>query len=236
MAGLVAIHQPNFFPWLGYFDKIRKADAFVFLDRVDYPRAGSGSMGSWCNRVRLAIQGQPQWVSCPVLRMPLGSPIAQARIDGRQPWQTKLLKTLEANYRKAPQYKPALDFLEPLIRSAEINLADFNIAAIRAIADRLGLSTRFARQSELACSGSATDLLVSIVTAAGGDAYLAGGGATGYQLDHVFGENGQTLVPQNFIPAPYGDGARFLPGLSVIDYLMWDGRPLHDAFPERAHV
>lgn len=236
MTGLVAIHQPNFFPWLGYFDKIRKADAFVFLDRVDYPRAGSGSMGSWCNRVRLAVQGQAQWVSCPVLRMPLGSPIAHARIDDRQPWQTKLLKTLEANYRRAPQYKPTLDFLEPLIRSAETNLADFNIAAIQAIAARLGLSTRFVRQSELAYSGSATDLLVSIVAAAGGNAYLAGGGATGYQQDQLFGEHGQALVPQGFIPAPYGDEARFLPGLSVVDYLMWDGRPLHVAFPERAHA
>ena len=42
---LVAIHQPNFFPWLGYFDKIRRADIFIFLDAVAYPRAGSSGMG-----------------------------------------------------------------------------------------------------------------------------------------------------------------------------------------------
>ncbi|MDP3407485.1 WbqC family protein [Bosea sp. (in: a-proteobacteria)] len=236
MAGLVAIHQPNFFPWIGYFDKIRRADAFVFLDTVDYPRSGSGSMGSWSNRVRLAIQGEARWVSCPVQRMPLGSPISDAVIDDRQPWRDKLLKTLEANYRRAPRYGAALALIEPLIRVAETNLATFNIAAIKAIAAHLGVTTRYLRQSELQHSGSSTNLLVSLVKAAGGDAYLAGGGADGYQENHVFAEGGVRLVMQGFSPRAYGDEARFIPGLSVIDYVMWDGRPLAEAFPDPANA
>jgi hypothetical protein len=64
---LCAIHQPNFFPWLGYFDKINRADVFVFLDQVAYPKSGS-SMGSWCNRVKINIAGVASWISCPVVR------------------------------------------------------------------------------------------------------------------------------------------------------------------------
>lgn len=232
MAGIVAIHQPNFFPWLGYFDKIKRADAFVFLDAVDYPRSGSGGMGSWCNRVRLNVQGEARWVTCPVQRMPLGTSIIATTIDDTQPWRSKLLKTLETNYRKAPGYRDAMALLEPLISAPHASLATFNILSITAIAERLGLTTRFLRQSELPHAGQATELLASLVKAADGDAYLAGGGAAGYQRDAVFSECGLRLVSQNFVPRPYGDPARFIAGLSVIDYLMHDGRPLDAAFTE----
>jgi len=229
MSGLVAIHQPNFFPWLGYFDKIRRADLFVLMDAVAYPRAGSGGMGSWCNRVRLAVQGEARWVTCPLRRVPLGAPIRMTEIDDAQPWRTKLLRTLDVNYGKAPQFSACMTMLEPLIRAPENNLAAFNIRAIETIAAHLGLSTRFVRQSTLSYSGRATELLISLVRAAGGSTYLCGDGAAGYQRDELFAENGLGLVKQNFSPNPYGEPSRFIPGLSVIDYLMWDGRPLAKA-------
>ena len=226
MTGLVAIHQPNFFPWLGYFEKIRRADTLIFLDAVAYPRAGSGGMGSWCNRVRLAVNGEARWVTCPLQRMPLGTPIGEAQIDDSQPWRSKLLRTLQANYRKAPQFESCMALIEPLILEAESNLAAFNIRAIKAIAARLGLSTRFVLQSTLQHSGTATERLVSLVKAIGGSAYLSGDGAAGYQRDELFAENGLGLVKLNFVQQPYCEPSRFIPGLSVIDYLMWDGRAL----------
>jgi hypothetical protein len=229
MGGLVAIHQPNFFPWLGYFDKIRRADVFVLLDDVAYPRAGSGGMGSWCNRVRLSVQAEARWVTCPLRRMPLGEPIRLAEIDDTQPWRAKLLRTLDANYRKAPQFSACMAMLEPLINAPGSNLAAFNIRAIKAIAAHLGLSTRFVSQSGLSDSGSATERLISLVKAVGGSAYLSGDGAAGYQRDELFVETGIRLVKLNFHQQPYGDPSRFIPGLSVIDYLMWDGRPLASA-------
>jgi WbqC-like protein family len=233
MSHLVAIHQPNFFPWLGYFDKIRRADRFIFLDAVDYPRSGSGSMGSWCNRVRLNVQGEARWITCPVQRMPLGAPILSAIVDDTQPWRAKLLKTLDANYRKAPRYSATMDLIEPLIRHGAQNLAAFNIAAITGIARHLGLETPLLRQSELPHQGASTPLLISLVKAAGGDAYLAGGGAAGYQEDHLFDEAGVKLVYQDFKPQPYGDPSKFVPGLSIIDYLMQDGRKLTEAVDDK---
>jgi len=224
MSGLVAIHQPNFFPWLGYFDKIRRADVFIFMDAVDYPRSGSGGMGSWVNRVKLNIQGEARWVTCPLKRMEMGNPISAAQIDDGQPWRAKLLKTLAANYGKAAHYREAVTFLEPLILAKEERLSRFNEAVIRMIADRLKIRARFVRQSELVFEGRATELLVSLVKAVGGDAYLAGGGAGGYQEDQMFSAAGLDLVHQNFEQKAYGTG-QFLPGLSVIDYLMHDGRP-----------
>src|SRR4029079_18719876 len=107
---LVAIHQPNFFPWLGYFDKIRQSDIFIFLDAVDYPRAGSGGMGSWVNRARIAIQGEARWVTCPVKRTQMGAPIFTVEIEDTQPWRVKLLKTLATNYARARRFADAMAF------------------------------------------------------------------------------------------------------------------------------
>jgi hypothetical protein len=226
MTRLVAIHQPNFFPWLGYFDKIARADTFIFLDAVDYPRSGSGGMGSWTNRVRLNIQGEARWITCPVKRVAMGIPIRHVMMDEAQSWRTKLLRTLAANYRKAPRYDDALAILEPLILTEEHNLANFNVAAIKTIAAALKLNTQFLLQSELTSDGKATELLISLVRAAGGTAYLAGGGAGGYQEDELFSEHRIKLVYQNFTPLPYCEPESYIPGLSIIDYLMHDGRPL----------
>ena len=230
MTGLVAIHQPNFFPWLGYFDKIRRADYFVFLDAVDYPRAGSGGMGSWVNRVRLDIQGEARWVGAPLKRLPLGAPINHAVIDDSQPWRIKLIKTLTTNYSRAANYRRIVPLIERLVLSSETNLSAFNMAAIRAIAAHLGLAPRFVTQSELSCAGKGTELLVTLIKAVGCDGYLAGGGADAYQEDELFGAHSIRLIYQGFAPRPYRPPDRFIPGLSVLDYLMHDGRQLSEAF------
>ena len=61
---VVAIHQPNFFPWLGYFNKIARADVFILHDNVQFPKTG----GTWMNRVRILVNGGPSWLTMPVRR------------------------------------------------------------------------------------------------------------------------------------------------------------------------
>ena len=111
--------------------------------------------------------------------------------------------------------------LEPLINEDTDDLATYNIGAIRTISRRLGLEAKFVRQSETTARGAATRLLVSLTRVVGADAYLCGGGMQSYQEDELFEQADIGLRYQNFAPRPYGDAERFLPGLSVIDYLMW---------------
>jgi hypothetical protein len=219
---ICAIHQPNFFPWRGYFDKIARADVFIFLDDVAYPKSGRG-MGSWVNRVRLNMQGAARWVGCPVKRRHGEQPIREVLIDDSQPWRAKLLRTLEINYRRHAKYEAAMSLFRPLIEQSEGAIAEFNMRAVRGISEALGLRSCFVRQSELSASGKATELLVNLVKAVGATAYLAGGGATAYQENELFARHGIELVQQNFQDLPYGPADRFLPGLSVIDYLMIEG-------------
>jgi WbqC-like protein family len=217
---MCAIHQPNFFPWLGYFDKIRRADVFVFLDAVAYGKSGSG-MGSWTNRVPIDVGGRAVWFGCPVRRRPGMQAVCDVEIDDSQPWRGRLLRTLEVNYKRAPGFTQTIELLRPLLDYPSGRLAEFNEHAVRRLAAALGLECRFVRQSELAVTGKGTRRLIAIANAVGADAYLCGGGAAGYQEDALFAASGIDLVYQNFTARPYRDPGSFVPGLSVIDYLMW---------------
>lgn len=220
MANICAIHQPNFFPWMGYFDKLMKADVFVYLDAVDYPKSGSGGMGSWTNRVKLDIQGEARWVGCNIQRFSGSKLIKDVEISDEQPWRAKLIKTLEMNYKKAPNFVEAMSVIEPLIFNKLQKLADFNIAAIEVIRAYLGIETVTLRQSDLKCSGQSTELLINITREVGCDTYMCGAGASGYQNDDLIKASGLNLKYQSFAQSEYGDKRKFIPGLSVIDYMM----------------
>jgi hypothetical protein len=215
---ICAIHQPNFFPWLGYFDKIARSDVFVFLDSVKYPRAGSGGMGSYSNRVKIAQNQEAVWFGAPVSKKSSSGLICEARFAD-QPWREALLNKLKVFYRKAPAAKDMLAIIEPLLLNETESLSEFNISSIVAISQALGQRTKFIRQSELATTKASTELLIEIVQGVDATTYLAGGGAGGYQEDDQFACANIDLVYQNFSPMPYGDPTHFIPGLSIIDYL-----------------
>lgn len=219
MTKIIAIHQPNFFPWLGYFNKISRADEFVFLDNVAYPKSGSGS-GSWCNRVQVNIQGKPAWVGCPIRRFSGEQLIKDVFIDDSQPWRKKMLRTLELNYKKAPFFYETMEILQALILYPCDNLAVFNIHAIKTLCEVMNLKAVFNYQSELQTGKKSTELLIEIIEKIAGTAYLCGNGAKAYQQDELFANHNIELIYQNYMPTPYAHAAQYLPGLSCIDYLM----------------
>lgn len=226
MSRLVAIHQPNFLPWLGYFDKLARADVFVLLDHVQFSKTG----GTWSNRVQVLINGQAAWLTMPVVRAYHGvRSYREMALDDRSPWRAKMLKTIQLNYAAALYFAAIYPVLETILHTPTTSLAEFNEAGIRHLAAGLGLSSaRLLRSSELAVQGQATDMLVSLVQAVGGDAYLAGGQAAAYQQDDKFADAGIAVIYQQFQHPVYPQGTRpaFVPGLSIVDALMhcgWEG-------------
>lgn len=215
-----AIHQPNFFPWTGYFDKIERSDTFVFLDKVDYPKSGS-SMSSWCNRVKININGNGNWISCPVVREHGPQLINSVKISDSRDWKKELERALYQNYKNSVNFEEVYNLITTLLGFESNLLADFNINCIKTIAEYIGLNTRFIRQSELPqLDSTSTRRLVEISKQIGADAYLYGGGASNYQENYVFIQAGIKLISQDYVPKPYGDLAKFIPGLSIIDWLM----------------
>lgn len=217
---VVAIHQPNFFPWLGYFEKIARSNVFIFLDQVQFPKTG----GTWCNRVKLLLSGQAHWMTAPVDRSFDGvKAIHEITFLNHVPWREKMLKSLSLNYAKAACYEEAMDFLRPLILNPENRVAQYNIDTVSAIADALGIGPgKFRYASRMQSKGNATELLVELTKEAGGQIYMCGGGASGYQEDKLFEISGLDLLYQNFEHPVYPQfsGQSFVAGLSIIDALM----------------
>jgi hypothetical protein len=217
MPRTVAIHQPNFFPWLGFFDKIVRSDAFILLDDVQFSKKG----GTWSNRVKLLVNREAHWVTACIVRNYHGfRAINEMEFQSAEPWREKVLKTISISYAKAPRFQEAWDFFEPLIQNPENNVAAYNAHAILAIAARLEIPRgKFHLSSKLPHEGTANQLLISLTKAVRGDSYMCGGGADGYQEDAQFPQAGIDLIYQNFRHPVYPQtGAReFVPGLSLID-------------------
>ena len=168
---LVAIHQPTFLPWLGWWDKLVRADVLVLLDDVQFPKKG----GTWMNRVRMLVGGEPRWVTVPVDRAYSGTRrVREMRIDDSKPWRENMLATIRGSYARAPFVDEVRRWSRSRSPSARPRRR-VQGAAIELLAGRLGLDTsKLVYQSELGVSGDGTQLLVKLCRAVGGDTYLSG--------------------------------------------------------------
>lgn len=220
MNKIVAIHQPNFFPWLGYFDKIVRAEVFIFLDDVQYPKKG----GTWSNRVKLLISDKARWITASIDRDYSGTrEIREMHFLSNNNWREKMIKSLEVNYRNHPHYSETMTVIEPLVMNNESNIAEYNIQTVTEIAKKLKLDTnKFERSSKYESESSSNQLLCELTMKAGGSTYMCGGGADGYQDERVFDSNNIKLEFQNFSEPEYPQyqSNESIYGLSIIDPVM----------------
>jgi hypothetical protein len=211
---LVAIHQPNYLPWLGYFHKISKADLFVFLDDTQFPKQG------YVNRVQIQDNGRPSWLTIPA-RPSLGTPIYETHA-AQEGWSQRHLSRLRNTYRKAPAFREVWPGVENLYGALDpdATLASTNSQLVVEMSGLLGLTCRFAFASAHPNSAGLAGggRLVDIVTQAAGTGYLSGRGGAKYQDPSAFEAAGLDLVYTTFQSRPYPQASEeFAPGLSVLD-------------------
>lgn len=216
----VSIHQPNLFPWLGYFQKIANADKFVYLDHtVQNPRNSS-----WIKRVQLIINGNPQWVTIGLksAKDQVCIPLTKIQINTEPKWDIKLRRTIEQNYSKSLFYKEVMPLVDNYFRCKSKFLVERNILFIESVCQHLEIDNQRVRSSELEWSASSTELLIEIVNKVGGTNYLSGDGSEGYQLDELFVKAGIQLNKLSFQHPVYEqrNSDEFVDGLSIIDVLM----------------
>lgn len=174
----IAIAQPTYLPWLGYFDLLDQVDKFVLLDSVQFEKK------SWQQRNRIKTPSGLLWLTVPVaFRGKLSQRIADVEIREPQFWRNHL-RAIQLNYCRTPFFEKYFPRFEELLRSAESNLrlAELNVALLSWLMRSLGLETPLIRSSELAVDGKRTELLAEICSSLDADIYISPLGSAEYLL------------------------------------------------------
>ena len=213
---IVAIMQPTYLPWAGYFDLIDQCDVFVFLDTAQFEKQ------SWQQRNQIKTPSGPLLLTVPCSQC-LPQRIVDVRIDKSSNWRRKHWMSIAANYSRAPYWHDFRGPLEAIYARHWDCLIELNLAVITLLANLLGLDTRFLKTSEMFPSNQTkTARLVDICVRLGADNYLSPRGSFAYlESERPFADHGISLAFQQFEPLVYpqlfGD---FIPYLSMIDLLM----------------
>jgi hypothetical protein len=216
---VIAVHQPQYIPWLGYFHKIAECDKFVFLDNVQYKTR------EFQNRNRIRTDKGWMWLTVPVVTKD-GCRIrmADVEIDNTMPWQRKHLGSLKTSYASAPYFKEYYAFFEQTFQKQWIKLSDLNVHIVRFIMDKLFITTPIVFESELEVITTKTQRIIDICRSLNADTYLSGVGAKEYLDEELFGEQRVTLYYQNFEHPEYSQCFEpFMPYMSIIDLLFNHG-------------
>jgi len=215
----IAIHQPNYLPWLGFFYKMLNVEKFVLLDTVQF------SKNSIQNRNKIKTPQGPLWLTVPVYtKGKFMQKTREVQINAQEPWREKTRKTITLNYSKARCFKDAEDgFFKVYFSKDWSGLSELCAALIRFIAERLAPRTQIILASELPCGEgkNASELLIDICKHFGAQEYFSGMGGKNYMDEQLFAREGIKVVYSDFkhpvYPQLYGD---FVSQLSIVDLLF----------------
>ena len=213
----VVIHQPDFIPWLGFFDRLLQADLFVALDSVQFVHSNR----SWTHRDKIKTARGEQWVTVSVKKPSRTTLINEVVLADGTNWRQDNLNLIAANYKAARFFDEVFPAVRDLYGRPCMLLTDFTLSSIEMLMDMLAIRVPVVRSSTLGASGAKSELLVDILVRVGATHYLSGVGARAYLDSSPFEAKGIKVRWQDFTHPVYPQlhGA-FIPMLSTLDMLF----------------
>lgn len=218
---IVTIHQPEYLPWLGFFDRIIASDVFVILDHVQYQKHG------FINRNRIKTANGEMWLTVPVdKKMKLDS-IREVEIKNVEKWQEKHFKSISQSYSKAPYFSMYKHIFDEIFSTSWCHISQLNIHIITQILNALGVKKEIYKSSELDVKGESDEMLINICEKLNAETYLCGQGGKLYMdLEH-YQKADINVVFREFDHPTYNQlytgSVGFLPYMSIIDLLFNHG-------------
>ncbi len=211
----LAVMQPGYLPWLGFFDKARLCDVFVIYDTAQYVK------NDFINRNRIRSLDSWQWLTVPVQVQ--GFPaIGDVKIDNARLWGRKHLAGIRQAYGKAPYFWDYWEDIEVLLGKPWDCLIDLQMEFIKLHLGWLGFRARIVRASNLPVKSQDRNLkLVEMCQLFGATTYLSGDVAKSYLDESLFGLAGIEVRWQGWVNPMYPQFRNgFMPQLAAIDLLM----------------
>jgi hypothetical protein len=210
----VAVHQPHYFPYPGFFHKVSLVDVFVIMDDVQYARG-------FVNRNRILDAHGPVWLTVPIDKTQKFAANAQVEINNEIRWREDHWKKIQLSYTHARFFDLYREDLERVYERDWEYLFELDLETLKVTLGWLGIHVPMIRESQLNVTSTGTQRLVDVCRALGADTYVSGRGGKEYMEERLFAENGLKLEYQVYSPAPYEQRftKEFIPDLSILDML-----------------
>ena len=221
---VIAIHQPDYFPWLGYFHKIYYSDIFIILDNVEFSKS---SLTRRSHILKSPSSTAKRYITLPLKKHSDFSLIKDLSVDYSQKWQQKHINQIRGAYNKTPFFHKYFPHIERMILECSNlkTLSEVNVYLLKSLLNILSIKDNTVLSSSFSVNGKRSELNINLVKHCNGNVYISGRGALDYQNDSEFNEAGIKVIYQNiynFLEMhPYKQcQGEFVNSLSVLDALF----------------
>jgi hypothetical protein len=218
----LAIMQPYFMPYIGYFQLINSVDKFVIYDNIQYTKKG------WINRNRILVNGNDQLITLPIKKDSDYLNVVERELS--ESWgkdKNKMLNVIKSSYIKSPYFQETFELISKCLNNPEVNLFKFIYDSIVLINDYLEIKTPIVISSTIKADHTlkSQDKVLSLCKEQNADVYINSIGGVELYNKEVFKQNNIEL---NFIksnPLQYKQfNSEFISWLSIIDVMMFNSK------------
>ena len=215
---IVAIHQPNYLPYIGFFNKMRNADVFVIYDDAQF------SKRDFHHRNKIRTRNGWNWLFVPAEKEK--KPINEVKIKnevklGGLIWSKYHWKQIQTNYAKAEFFKSYAGDLEKIYNTPYERIIDLNMNLIKFLMSSFGIETEIVHSSMFGITTHSSQKILDLVKAVHGDTYLSGSGGHNYLDASLFEKEGIKVRFQDFTHPVYKQNfPGFFSNMAAIDLLF----------------
>lgn len=209
---VVTIHQPESYPWAGFFNKMANCDKYVILDSVDFRK------NYFQNRNKILTKNGPIYLTIPIKKDTAKKILDVEVIDNN--WRKKHWQTIKQTYGKSKYFHEFSSELEVIMNGEHEKLSSFNMAIIIFFKELLNIQAEIVLSSSLNIKTSSSDLIVDICNELDADVYISGKDGVNYLNVESFSEKSINIKYQDFFISEYeqfNNNSEFVPYMSMID-------------------